>query len=356
MEEADQLCDRVAIMDHGVILALDTPDAAQGSRPARRRSCTVTDRPRRRRPPRPPPRRGHRRGDRLPARRRRSVAAVGQPAPGCCRGSSPRPSRSASPSPTCRSSEPDARDRLHQPDREGPARMTTTVATAGRAAGPPRRWSSCARPASPTARPSSPCCSATSTCCSRASPLFIVRAVMQPLLLMFVFTYVFPKIGQGVGGGGGEEAFTATLVAGVVGLAIVFQGIQSVALPLVQEFGYSKEIEDRVLAPLPTKAGRHPEDRHRRAQLVVRRAARVPDRVHRPGDDRAPAHPLADAAHPGPARRLGGRRPRARARDQGGAAAGVLPVRPRRAPDHVPRLHLLPVAGAEGGAGCRSSC
>ena len=89
----------------------------------------------------------------------------------------------------------------------------------------------------------------------KSLPLFIVRTVMQPLLLMFVFTYVFPKIGQGVGGtGGGETAFTGTLVAGVVGLAIVFQGIQAVALPLVQEFGYSKEIEDRVLAPLPTKA------------------------------------------------------------------------------------------------------
>jgi ABC-2 type transport system permease protein len=89
----------------------------------------------------------------------------------------------------------------------------------------------------------------------KSLPLFIVRAVMQPLLLMFVFTYVFPKIGQGVGGGAGAEtAFTSTLVAGVVGLAIVFQGIQAVALPLVQEFGYSKEIEDRVLAPLPTKA------------------------------------------------------------------------------------------------------
>ena len=85
--------------------------------------------------------------------------------------------------------------------------------------------------------------------------LFTVRAVMQPLLLMFVFTYVFPKIGQGVGGGAaGETAFTSTLVAGVVGLAIIFQGIQAVALPLVQEFGYSKEIEDRVLAPLPTRA------------------------------------------------------------------------------------------------------
>jgi ABC-2 type transport system permease protein len=31
----------------------------------------------------------------------------------------------------------------------------------------------------------------------------------------------------------------------------MFQGIQSVALPLANEFGYTKEIEDRVLAPLP---------------------------------------------------------------------------------------------------------
>ncbi len=31
----------------------------------------------------------------------------------------------------------------------------------------------------------------------------------------------------------------------------MFQGIQAVALPLANEFGYTKEIEDRVLAPLP---------------------------------------------------------------------------------------------------------
>ena len=80
---------------------------------------------------------------------------------------------------------------------------------------------------------------------------FIPRTIIQPLLLMFVFTYVFPKIGQGVGGAAGADRFSTRLAAGVVGLAIVFQGIQAVALPLVTEFGYSKEIEDRVLAPLP---------------------------------------------------------------------------------------------------------
>jgi ABC-2 type transport system permease protein len=82
---------------------------------------------------------------------------------------------------------------------------------------------------------------------------FLPRTILQPFLLCFVFLYVFPKIGQGVGGGaaGGESDFATILVAGVIGLAIMFQGIQAVALPMVQEFGYTKEIEDRVLAPLP---------------------------------------------------------------------------------------------------------
>jgi len=85
--------------------------------------------------------------------------------------------------------------------------------------------------------------------------IFIARTIIQPLLLVFVFTYVFPKIGQGVGGSGKQASdFSTQLVAGVIGLAIVFQGIQAVALPLVQEFGVSREIEDRVLAPLPTWA------------------------------------------------------------------------------------------------------
>jgi ABC-2 type transport system permease protein len=84
--------------------------------------------------------------------------------------------------------------------------------------------------------------------------VFAARTLVQPFLLVFVFLYVFPKIGQGIGGGGGvggESAFATVLVAGVVGLSIMFQGIQAVALPLANEFGYTKEIEDRVLAPLP---------------------------------------------------------------------------------------------------------
>jgi len=83
--------------------------------------------------------------------------------------------------------------------------------------------------------------------------VFILRTLIQPFLLVFVFLFVFPQIGLGVGGSnaGGLSNFATILVAGVVGLSIMFQGIQAVALPLANEFGYTKEIEDRVLAPLP---------------------------------------------------------------------------------------------------------
>jgi ABC-2 type transport system permease protein len=83
---------------------------------------------------------------------------------------------------------------------------------------------------------------------------FVIRTLIQPFLLVFVFLYVFPTIGQGVGGGGGkaaESAFATVLVPGVIGISIMFQGIQAVAMVMAQEFGYTREIEDRVQAPCP---------------------------------------------------------------------------------------------------------
>jgi ABC-2 type transport system permease protein len=91
---------------------------------------------------------------------------------------------------------------------------------------------------------------------------FVIRTVVQPFLLCFVFLYVFPKIGQAVGGSGGggassrgaaaaSSAFATVLVPGVVGISIMFQGVQAVALQMAQEFGFTREIEDRVQAPCP---------------------------------------------------------------------------------------------------------
>ncbi len=80
---------------------------------------------------------------------------------------------------------------------------------------------------------------------------FLTRTLSQPLLLVFVFTYVFPKIGQGFRVAGDQGTFTDVLVPGVLAITVLIKGIQAVALPLVQEFGYTREIEDRVMAPLP---------------------------------------------------------------------------------------------------------
>lgn len=83
---------------------------------------------------------------------------------------------------------------------------------------------------------------------------FVLRTLIQPFLLCFVFLFVFPKIGQGVGGGqgvGAESAFASVLVPGVVGISVMFQGVQSIAMSMAQEFGYTREIEDRVQAPCP---------------------------------------------------------------------------------------------------------
>jgi ABC-2 type transport system permease protein len=82
---------------------------------------------------------------------------------------------------------------------------------------------------------------------------FAVRTVIQPFLLCFVFLFVFPKIGQAVGGGGAGNGtgFATVLVGGVVGISVMFQGVQSVALQMSQEFGFTHEIEDRVQAPCP---------------------------------------------------------------------------------------------------------
>src|SRR5689334_19415739 len=75
------------------------------------------------------------------------------------------------------------------------------------------------------------------------------RAVMQPLLFVFVFTYVMPKIGGGFmfGGAGASAAassaassvnFATILVPGLMASMLLMQGIMAVTFPLVMEFSW----------------------------------------------------------------------------------------------------------------------
>jgi ABC-2 type transport system permease protein len=79
---------------------------------------------------------------------------------------------------------------------------------------------------------------------------FVLRISVQPALFAFVFAFVFPRVGQGIGGRG-AVAFASMLLPGLMGNTLIFQGFTAVALPLVSEFYGTKEIEDRVMSPVP---------------------------------------------------------------------------------------------------------
>ncbi len=78
---------------------------------------------------------------------------------------------------------------------------------------------------------------------------FLPNTLMQPLMLVFFFTHVFPRIGQGIGGSGNVGRFSTLFLGGLVAQSIIFQGLFRVALPLARELDITNELEDRVLAP-----------------------------------------------------------------------------------------------------------
>ncbi|MGE5132841.1 MAG: ABC transporter permease [Gemmatimonadota bacterium] len=89
-----------------------------------------------------------------------------------------------------------------------------------------------------------------------------MRAIMQPLLFVFVFTYVMPKIGGGVMLGGaaagaaashGGPTFATILLPGLMASMLLMQGIMAVTFPLIMEFSWQRTIEDRALAPVPIR-------------------------------------------------------------------------------------------------------
>ena len=81
----------------------------------------------------------------------------------------------------------------------------------------------------------------------RELPFFLVRTVMQPILFIIVFGALLPKMGFMARG------YQATLVPGIIAISLSLAAIQAVSLPMMQDFGWTKEIEDRLLAPVPTR-------------------------------------------------------------------------------------------------------
>lgn len=72
----------------------------------------------------------------------------------------------------------------------------------------------------------------------------LLQNLLQPLLLVFVFGRVLTSSGMM------PAAYKSMLLPGVMAISMVLSGIQAVAMPLIAEFQFTREIEDRLLAPI----------------------------------------------------------------------------------------------------------
>jgi ABC-2 type transport system permease protein len=72
----------------------------------------------------------------------------------------------------------------------------------------------------------------------------LLQTFLQPLMFVFIFGRVM------VGSGFMPPAYKSLLLPGIMALSMVGTGIWAVAMPLISEFQFTREIEDRLLAPM----------------------------------------------------------------------------------------------------------
>ncbi len=85
------------------------------------------------------------------------------------------------------------------------------------------------------------------TVTGRELPAFLAQVIIQPLFLLFVFGKILTQLGYA------RHGYAQVLFPGIVALTAVLTGLQSTAFPLVIDFSYTNEIEDRLLAPIPLR-------------------------------------------------------------------------------------------------------
>ncbi|MCQ4043216.1 ABC transporter permease [Streptantibioticus rubrisoli] len=74
---------------------------------------------------------------------------------------------------------------------------------------------------------------------------FLGQVLVEPFFILFVFGKVLSNLGYT------NPEFQQVLLPGVVALNSFLVSLQNTALPLAIDFSYTKEIEDRLLAPIP---------------------------------------------------------------------------------------------------------
>jgi len=72
----------------------------------------------------------------------------------------------------------------------------------------------------------------------------LMQNLLQPLMLTFVFGRILTSSGMMAG------SYKNVLLPGIISISMVMGGIWSVGMPLISEFQFTREIEDRLLAPI----------------------------------------------------------------------------------------------------------
>ncbi len=72
----------------------------------------------------------------------------------------------------------------------------------------------------------------------------LLQTFLQPMMFVFIFGRVM------VSSGFLPSAYKSLLLPGIMAISMVFSGVWSVAMPLIAEFQFTREIEDRLLAPI----------------------------------------------------------------------------------------------------------
>ncbi len=72
----------------------------------------------------------------------------------------------------------------------------------------------------------------------------LLQTFLQPMLFVFIFGRVM------VSSGYMPPAYKSLLLPGIMAISMVFTGVWAVAMPLIAEFLFTHEIEDRLVAPI----------------------------------------------------------------------------------------------------------
>ena len=72
----------------------------------------------------------------------------------------------------------------------------------------------------------------------------ILQTFLQPMMFVFIFGRVM------VSSGYMPASYKSLLLPGIMAISMIFTGVWAVAMPLIGEFQFTHEIEDRLLAPI----------------------------------------------------------------------------------------------------------